>query len=233
MPTSTISIQQVFAALPEGYQGTPQEFLEWMSENSTFLAEGEFLTGQIGGVRPATDKGIYINGTTIEVWVGGSDGGYKPLTTVPIGTVLDYPSPNSTPPQNYIWAEGQVLNIVDYQELANAYGRTYVRTTDTLAQFRVPNYNGRVSVGAGTTPGEYDPRADPAIPDGLITPRVVGEYFGAEWPIHKVSTQTSAPVPRYSAQMKGDAATDHVWNKPEYTGVSQPSIAVRKIIRAK
>jgi hypothetical protein len=233
---SATAIELTFASLPEGWKGTPQEFLEWMSENATLYATGASLAGQIGGSRPITNVGIYVNGRTIELWDAGKSK-YLPQLTVPIGSVFDWPSAIGTPPDNYLFCEGQQLNIADYPDLAAIIGTTFNKAADSdSTKFRMPNYLGRASVGAGDSPGEYDPRGDASgyPTTGPMISRAPGDYWGSEWPQYRIPVPANAPTPRYSHPMNGtgDTHPPYVWNKSFFNSIVPPSIGVRKIMRA-
>lgn len=224
----TTNIQISFPPLPEGWAGTPQALLQFIQDNASFTSTGDLLTGQIGGSRPTTNVGLWVNGVYIEAFVQGK--GYQPLLTVPIGAVLDWPSALNAPPDNYLFAEGQLLLITDYQALADVYGRTYVKVADDTNHFRVPDYRGRIGVGASATAGQFDPLS--ATGDGAMTIRTPGTYFGYEWPSFKVNAPLNAHTPRYSMTIKG-SSPKYEQNTTTFNGVQNPSVGVRKIIRAK
>lgn len=242
-PTA-IAVELTFPELPEGWKGTPSAFLQWISDNAIFTAGGDFLTGHIGGARPISNVGIFVNGLEVELWQGGTTGSYVPQRTMPVGTVLEWPAPALTPPDNFLFCEGQLL-LIDgadsrggtYEQLANVLGRTYCHPEDDLTHFRVPDYRGRVGVGAASTPGQINP-LDPTGTPGNLTLRPAGTYFGAEWPIYNVPTPSNPPATRYSAALQGVAtfkapATTYPWQwtKGTFNGIQPPSIGVRKIIR--
>lgn len=231
--SSTIAVELAFATLPEGWKGTPQQFLNWIAENAIFSATGAFLTGQIGGARPVSNVGIWVNGRSIELWDSATSK-YVPQLTVPIGVVLDWPAPNQAPPENYLFAEGQLLLQADYPDLYPILLKTYSRPGDATNTFRLPDYRGRVGVGASNEPGNFNPLADTG--EGVMTLRALGSYFGAEWPSYALQHPLNAHTPRYSAALQGRArpvSAPYQWNKSPFNGIQPPSIGVRKIIRYK
>lgn len=242
---AAIAVELTFPELPEGWKGTPSALLQWISENAIFKAGGAFLTGNIGGPRPTSNVGIYVNGTSIELWSGGTTGEYVPLATMPIGVVLDWVGPSQVPPDNFLSCDGQELDITGadarggtYEQLANVIGRTYARSSDSdLSKFRLPDFRGRVAVGGSETSGNFKP-SDPVGTPGVLTLRPIGTYFGAEWPIYNVPTPSNPPATRYSAALQGVATfkaptTTYPWQwtKAAFNGIQPPSIGVRKIIR--
>lgn len=230
--SSTISIITSHPPLPEGWKGTPQQLIEWMDEHAIYEASGEFLTGQIGGSVPSTNVGIFVNGQEIMVW-DPAQAKYVPLLTMAIGTIADWPSMSQAAPANYVFCEGQELLITDYNALFNAIGRAYAQASDDpeSLSFRLPDFRGRVAVGAGDAPGDYDPR-NPT--NGKLVQREVGAYFGNDWPTYQVITPVNAPVPRYSVTLQGASTSKpnaFQWNKSTFNGIQPPSLGVRKIIR--
>lgn len=241
MPETPTAITLVFPPLPEGWVGTPQEFLSWMSENAIIKqASGELLTGEIGSSTPTSDAGLFVNNSTrqISIWNNEREK-YLPQLTVPIGAILDWPSQLLTPPENYLFCDGQLLVTEDYPDLYAIIGTVYNRLgsgdtdeefPDPEGQFRLPDLRGRVAVGASLEQGYMDPRHDHS---GRVTLRSVGQYFGAEWPSYKTVTPLNAPTPRYSAALQGAAtpAPAFAWNKSTFNGIQPLSLGVRKIIR--
>lgn len=234
--TANIDINQSFPILPEGWQGSPQDLLTWISENAIFKATGASLVGQFSdSAIPTSNVGLLIVGNTIFTWSAGK-GKYVPLLTVPIGSVYDWPSQLQNPPDNHLFCEGQLLTITDYPDLYAVLGTTYNRAADATTSFRMPNYLGRVGVGAGDNPGDYNPRQATTIPGGPMALRAVGDYFGYEWPSYNVLIQANAPTPRYTAVLTGSRRTKPTpfsWTGNQYNTVVPPAIGVRKIMRAK
>lgn len=223
----SINITASVANLPLGWKDTPQAFAQWLVENMSFEATGEFLTGQIGGAEPTVDVGIFIDGKKVKVWNGTK---YVLIDTVPIGAMLMWASNSVTPPEGYLFCQGQLLNRVDYPDLFTAIGTTWTGTGDPGTQFRLPDGRGRVGVGSGL--GDYNPTGNTVDPkktgSGKITERVTGEYYGFEWGTYKQTTQPNAPTPRYIIVPYLNAPS----NRTFYYGVSEPSFCAQWIIRA-
>jgi len=246
--TQNIAVELSFPSLPEGWRGTPQQFLQWISENAIFSASGSFLTGQIGGARPTTNVGIYVNGQTIELWQGGSTGKYVPLLALPIGVVLDWPCASLTPPDNYLFCDGRLLTITEYPELYAALGginNPWKLNSDDATKFRLPDYRGRVGVGADESAGDYykPDGANRYLISGKLSLRTVGSYFGNEWPTYNAvnawgASSANMATPRYSVTLQvfkstAKAPDKYYWNKGDFNGVQPPSLGVRKIIKYK
>lgn len=241
MPDTTstsLSIIVSHPPLPEGWEGTPQQLIEWMDEHAIYESSGQFLTGQVGGTPPpTTNVGIYVTGQEIMVW-SDTYNKYVPLLTMPIGTVLDWPSLALNPPDKYEFCEGQTFRIddEDHKDLYLAIGRSYcwVNPADADDIFRLPDFRGRVAVGGSDQPGYYDP-ITPATNPGRVVTRNAGTYFGQDFPTPGVISPVSAPTPRYSVTLQGLSTSKPpwVWNKSTFNGIQPPSLGVRKIIRYK
>lgn len=219
-----ISLSVTFT-LPEGFEGTPQELCNAIAESARFQATGAFIAGQMGGVEPTADVGLYISDGQIKVWSGSK---YVPIDAVPIGAVIDYPSALSVPPENYLFCDvspaSSLILIADYPELYAVIGRTWSNPDDDVLKFRLPPYAGRDSIGAGT--GKYDPK-ETGIGAGSMTPHIVGDLFGHEWLTANTPTADGAPSGRFSSP----STKLPIANKTIYHGVSSPKLTVRKIIR--
>lgn len=216
----------------EGWQGSPQDLLTWITENAIFKATGQSLVGQFSdSAIPTTNVGLLIVGSTMFTW-SAAKSKYVPLLTVPIGSVYDWPSQLQSPPDNHLFCEGQLLVITDYPDLYAVLGKIFNRPSDASTSFRMPNYLGRTGVGAGDTAGDYDPLRT-GVGGGPITQRVVGQYFGLEWPQYKVTAPAGQPTPRYTMVLGGSPRTrpPFVWAANFYNTVVPPAIGVRKIMR--
>lgn len=226
---SVLNIQFAIGNLPEGWLGKPQDLLDFIAENLTAQVEGGFLTGQVGGAEPASDIGLWVDGTKIKVF---GDGSYREIDTVPIGGMILWPT-DAALPTDYLLAENGLYIKADYPDLAELYGSTWNKSTDDAStHFRVPDLRGRAPVGAGI--GDYNPKSEPTsqqLLTGKTTERDAGTYYGLEWGVYKQPTQPNAPTPRYRLSLitPGNAPD----NGTVYTGVSQPSAVVKFIIRAK
>ena len=93
---------------------------------------------------PCKDEGFHVHMPVYEY--------NQPSFFAPIGTVLDYAG--STVPSGYLECNGEEYLKTDYPLLYAAIGDSWgaspwAAPTDSL-HFRVPNLNGRVTIGAGT-----------------------------------------------------------------------------------
>lgn len=254
-----MAIELVIPSLPEGWTGTPQDLLDWISENATVQGSGATaFTGQIGGAMPTTNVGLYVmlgegDSTAsqrsvqgIYYWNGTT---YLPLPTVPIGGLIDWPSTGALP-LNYVEADGATYAKTDYPELYAVYKALFLRSTDNIdTTFRVPDCRGRYTAGAGI--GQYNPQQVTSgwlgtgttmlslqisgASDGV--PESHGPYLGWEWPTPKipVGQQNMPPHPTLTS-MLADAkfAKDYPFTKltTYYHGIRPPTLVTRKIIFA-
>lgn len=224
MPDTSIRIELAAPPFPEGAQMNPSQFAQWLVENISFTATGAFLGGQIGGARPTSDVGLFINGRRIEVF---NNGKYRSLLAVPIGAMMPWPSSLlSLPDEDYQFCNGQLLLKNDFPDLAAVLGDTWKSLGDDSTFFRLPDTVGRVPVGVGT--GNYNPKKDPSIKIGGLTKRATGEYYGSEWPTYRQTTPDAGVTPRYYY-----APYPNGTNREFFTGISQPSFVTPWIIRAK
>lgn len=84
---------------------------------------------------------------------------------------------NTFPPVSWLFCEGQMLPIAEYQTLFVVIGTTY--GGDGVSTFQLPDLRGRVAIGAGAGPG--------------LTPRALGERLGAA-----TVTLTTAQMPAHA-----------------------------------
>lgn len=144
MPTIDLSVQ--IPPLPAGWQGTPDDLLQFLQDNGVFQMDGEALAGQIGGSRPVQDTGVWFGDESIERYINGK---YRPISDVPIGLVSAFAG--STAPSNYLLCQGQSVLRADYPELYAVIGVDY--GTESGTTFTIPDLRGRVPTGAGI--GDY------------------------------------------------------------------------------
>ncbi len=90
------------------------------------------------------------------------------------------PFPWNWPPRNWTNCEGQLLPIAQYNALFALLGVTF--GGDARNNFGIPDLRGRQIIGMGYGPG--------------LTPRMVGEWFGAEY-----VTLTSNNLPAHTHTM--------------------------------
>lgn len=210
------------ATLPEGWEGTPDQLLEFYAANSTYQIDGDFPAGQIGGSRPTQDIGVWYNATSIETF---RDGKYQPITDVPPGSIVIWPGANSSAPENYLFCEGQSLTRTDYPELFAVIGTTY--GSESATTFTLPDFRGRFPSGSGVGDMKYQSIT------GKIPERAVGAYFGYVWPtLETTALYTGAPTKSmtYVSILPLISGTT---TRPKYASSLPPSIAMRFIIRTR
>lgn len=226
----TIQIEVTLPDFPAGVKMSVDQYSQWLIENMTFQATGGFLTGQIGGATPTSNNGIYINGTTIQLWDGTK---YVNTTSeTPIGVMMPYPSGLASPPANYLFCDGQLVLKTDYPILSGVLNDLFAASGDDPAYVRLPSTAGRSVVGSGT--GDYNPRKTSSIPNGLMVPRAPGDYFGFEWQIPRAGQPAiGAPTARYLYNSVGTTPVNKPFTGANYSSIQNPGIACHWIIRAK
>jgi microcystin-dependent protein len=214
MPKVDLTIE--VPALPEGWQGTPDELLQFFAANALYSIDGDFPVGQIGGPRPTEDAGIWYGDNSIEKFL---DGKYRTITDVPIGSILPWASTSSTPPENYLICDGASLIRLDYSELFAVIGTVY--GSESATTFNLPDMRGRGTIGSGI--GDY---AKQGI-TGRMAERTAGSYIGFEW-VTRENLLTNQPKKsmKDTPDNKGLAAA-----KNKYLAVQTPAIAMPQIIR--
>lgn len=219
----TINIIAISAPLPEGWEGTPDEFRQEVFSTLQFQANGAFLTGQIGGALPTVDVGLFVDGRDLYTWDADSSA-YRPVRSVPVGTVSAYLG--AVAPTNYLLLDGGDYLQTDYPELFALIGTTFNRVGDASNRFRVPNAAGRTFIGAGI--GDYNPKLDGT--PGRMKEILLGEYGGREWPVRKTTRHVQQPA---NNATPGDSliysGTRHA---TLYTRSVPPYIAGNWIVRA-
>jgi microcystin-dependent protein len=228
MPT-TINIEVSVASFPEGFQGTPQEFADVLVENMIFTASGSFLVGQIGGVQPTTDVGIFISSASgvqeVQLW-DEDQAKYVPAYGVPIGAALPFFGTGAAP-LNYVYCDNaEYAKVGTYADLYAVIGDEHKRSGDSADNFRVPDMRGRGPVGNGV--GQTGILGD-GVGAGVITERNVGDYFGTEWGTLKQTTQPGAATGRITYQTRPPGSLAN--NTSYYSGVNPPSTCCAFIIR--
>ncbi|WP_019643476.1 phage tail protein [Novispirillum itersonii] len=122
-----------------------------------------------------------------------------------IGEIRLFPYFKNTPPQGWMFCNGALLNMSDYQALFAVIGTIY--GGDGITQFALPNLNGRVLVDQGT--GAVDPKSTTPSP---LTPRNPGQTGGSEGVV-----LTTAMIPPH----------DHTFSastKPNTTDIPGPGL---------
>lgn len=257
----TLPFSLVLPVLPEGWQGTPQDLLDFIQEGATIQSSGSVsFGGQIGGPRPTTNVGLFVylaegdadasskSAQRFEYWDGSR---YLPFPTVPIGGMIDWCSALSVLPDNYVEADGTAYLKTDYPELYTVFKGLYLKSTDDITTtFRVPDCRGRYTAGAGR--GDYNPQA---VASGWMattgntmanlkqdgnsdgTPEAQGPYVGWEWPTPKIPVggQSMPPHPTLItliADSKFAKTFPFTKLTTYYHGIRPPTLVTKKIIFA-
>jgi len=105
--------------------------------------QGNHVKGNIGVTGNVEDIPIQDLANALAPLLANSSG---QTLGVPIGTVIDYAGP--TPPEGYLFCNGQTLSASEYPELYNSI-KNYWGGTYPL--FNLPDFRRRVSVGSGGT----------------------------------------------------------------------------------
>jgi hypothetical protein len=223
---SFIQIIPISAPLPEGWEGTPDEFREEIFSTLSFQASGAFLTGQIGGATPTEDVGLFISGQDLFTWDADTST-YKAINTDLIGSLRPYLG--ATVPSNglYLLCDGGEYLKTDYPALYAIIGDVYKRGTDSADNFRVPDMRGRTVFGAGV--GDYDAKQD-GIP-GRMAELTLNEYGGTEWVLRKATKHPQQPP---SNNNPGDSQfLSGVTHATLYSRAIPPHVVVNWLVRAK
>lgn len=209
--------------LPEGWSGTPDELLEWINNEHTINVDGELTTlsipGRIGGTRPTENIGIWFSSTGIEMF---TDGKYRPITDVPIGSGFPWFGSLGSEPTNFLFCDGRSLLRADYAELFAVIG--VVWGNDSSTTFNLPDPAGRVPMGAGI--GDYaDNQADSIV--GKMKEQSAGDYVGRNW-LRKEPTWTNGPTASIQSVSGSTLVTP---SGQQYAAVNQPAFVVNWVIR--
>jgi microcystin-dependent protein len=213
-----------FPPLPAGYSQSPDSFLQWIAENATFEADGDALSGQIGGDRPTDNVGIWFGDDAVEKY---RDGDYQTITDVPIGSIVFDCRAGGDAPPNFLYAEGQSLTREDYPLLFAAIGVTW--GSESATTFNVPDFRGRVPIGAdgisNAGPGTYEEQGVTARMDS----HAVGTYYGFGHPRNTTPWEAAPTGAQGARRFTGSGIVAATTNN---IGVCEPpSAAVRAIIR--
>lgn len=201
-------------SLPAGWKGSPDDLFQFLVQNGVFHLDGNFPSGQIGGAKPTQDVGVWYGDTSIEKYINGK---YRPISDVPIGATMAWASTAAVAPDNYLFCTGQSLSRVDFAELFAVIGVTY--GTETSTTFNVPDYRGRVAVGAGV--GDYIKQGT----TGLMREVVAGQYSGFEW---TRNIKKAAGAPKTTKVING---ANYVANNPNLTETFPPRVGQQFLIR--
>jgi len=220
-----INIIVISAPLPEGWEGTPDEFRQQVFSTLTFQGSGSFLTGQVGGAMPTSDVGLYIDGGDLYTW-DVETSSYQPINTHPIGSILPYLG--AVAPTNYLLLNGGVHARDEHKELFALIGTTYNKPGDADNEFRVPNLCGRTLFGAGT--GDYNPLGAVGLPPGSMREMLLHAYDGLEWPRRLNSKHVGQPAANSNP---GDCMVYTGVTGTNYTRAMPPHLVINWIVRSK
>ncbi len=215
--------------LPEGWQGTPAEFAQYLADSLHAEADGDLPVGVIGTVRPTEDQGVFFNTKdgSVEYW-SEDKGRYVVASDVPIGGILPIASKarGAEPPPFYLYCDGSEVLKTDYPDLHDEIGDIWGDASDA-DHFRLPSLSGRVIIAEGK--GTYNPvAAQVGSVVGDMEQRDIGTYFGKE----SVGTYNKPPgTPSAGYLTKLTSGFDGTGSK--YTGSLQPAVVMLYIIRAK
>jgi microcystin-dependent protein len=115
----------------------------------TYTENLQLVLPEVGASRDSWGAKLSSNFSVLDEFVSMS---------MPLGSLLDYAGP--TPPPGWLIADGRAVSRTTYSELFQVLA-TYWGPGDGSTTFNLPNFGGRVSVGAGAltdengTPGNY------------------------------------------------------------------------------
>jgi hypothetical protein len=220
-----ISITIISAPLPEGWEGTPDEFRQQIFSTLTFEGSGAFLTGQVGGAMPTSNVGLYIDGQDLYTWDVETNT-YLPIHTEEIGVVKPYLG--SVAPKNYLLLDGSLQKRETYKKLYALIGDSYkLKNESTPDDFRLPNARGRTFFGAGT--GDYNPLQDPSLKPGSMRELLLHQYGGLEWPRKLETKHVGQPAANLDP---GDCMVYNGVTGNRYTRSVPPHIVCNWIVRS-
>lgn len=218
---ATIDITIQIPSLPEGWQGSVDDLLEFIQDNAIFQLDGQAPSIQIGGSKPTQNVGIYFTPDSVEYFQNGK---YSPITDVPIGCCLPWAGGGGNIPTNYLLCDGSSKLQSDYPDLFAVIGLTYGPSGSTT-NFNVPDCRGRAVIGAGT--GVYDINTTDTASGNMI-PVAVGGYQGSEWiKIHSIKPP-GAPTTVTSFSSND---TIKALGGSNFSKTTDPSVGMQWIIR--
>lgn len=161
----------------------PQTWQEVFDEAARLLAGSVAVSGGTyldGGTEPGSDMGPWLPDGAKELWFWDAAFGRYYPGGLPAGTIIISPHiANFDTLVNYMRCDGTSKSQATYPRLFAAIGHQWATdATDATnlqaaGNFRVPNSDGRVLVGAGFAA----PNSDPSL---SITGRVIGQTGGQE-----------------------------------------------------
>jgi microcystin-dependent protein len=108
----------------------------------SYTSSLSLIKPEIGASRDSWGTKINENMDTLDEFVS---------MTMPLGSLLDYAGP--TPPPGWLIADGRAVSRTTYSELFQVLA-TYWGAGDGSTTFNLPNFGGRVAVGAGAVTDE-------------------------------------------------------------------------------
>ena len=164
---------------------TRQEFANAIAELLTGQLTGSFLPGQEGGAQPTSDIGPWhpAGQPYFEFW-SSALGKYVVSAFVPTGVIALFAG--AIAPDGWLLCDGSAVGQSAQPALFTAIGYGYSlpgtdgsQTADTTqltaaSQFRLPDFRGRVAVGAGSG------TANNTGGTNSLTPRNIGDRLGQE-----------------------------------------------------
>lgn len=139
------------APIPTGEALDANAYGQQLVANLQAFISGNFLTGQIGGTQPTQDVGPWLNGNNWWFW-DPTLLTYVPQSissSLPTGSIIAFGG--IAAPSGYLLCDGSSYLISNQLALFGVIGTSYGNTGG--GTFRVPDYRGRVIMGAGSGPG--------------------------------------------------------------------------------
>ena len=135
-------------SLPEAFSGTPQEFADLLVSRMSATFSGTGMIGQIGGVLPTTDVGLFVDTDrkVVMIW-DDSQAKYVDASAEKAGTIKLWPG--GAAPSGYLLCDGSSYIKTDYPALAAILVTNYNLPDTTWDRFLTPDFRGRCPVGAG------------------------------------------------------------------------------------
>lgn len=179
---SAAAADNAIAITPGGAYGhSPQIGLNIEDTDSVNLTIGAGGLSADVRIDPSSPIPINVNANGLSI-----DGIPASVDAVPTGTVLDFAG--VIVPSGYLLCEGQEIDRAVYPDLDAVLSTTWGAYTDGagnpgLTHFRLPDYRGRTSIGAGT--GIGDGSSGNGLPSGPspasdLTARTLADWGGGE-----------------------------------------------------
>jgi microcystin-dependent protein len=177
MPQAQPQIQLIFSALPQGWRGTPQDFLDQIRALASITLPAGFLGGYIQENQPPNNSGLWFKPSTgvLSYWNPATNS----WTSQPLGTEvgeIKWFAFSAVDLSRYVPCDGSAVpRIAPYD---NLYAKLGVKwgAGDGSTTFNVPDLRGRAAIGAGT--GVIPAVGSAAA--GVLTLRTLGDVIGEE-----------------------------------------------------